>query len=949
MIAFRRHRFSSSSRIAVIALCGLISGPLAAQNAPPLTQKLGVAPDITLGTLPNGIRYYIKKNVEPAKRAELRLVVNAGSVLEDDDQRGYAHFVEHTAFNGTRHFKKNDLVKYLQSIGVRFGADLNASTNFDETIYQLSVPTDTARLVETAFLILEDWAHGQLFDSAEVVNERGVVLEEWRGRLGAGDRMLQEALPVILKDSRYAVRLPIGTEQSIQKATPSLLRRFYRDWYRPDLMAVVAVGDFDVKTIEGLIKKHFSGVARVSNPRPRTEPSVPNNVAPLVVITTDPEAGGSSVSIDIKHPSADVTTIGDYRRDLVENLYFEMINDRLIELSQSADPPFISASVSSGSYIGRSVSSLSFYASVKDGGIERGAEAVLIEARRADQFGFLEAELRRAKDNMLRAYERMYAERAKTHSAALVGELVRNFLVREHIPGIEAEYEMTRRLLPGVTLAEVNTLARAWITDENRVIWASAPAKPGVTVPTQAQLLAVIDRASKATVTAYAEKLADDPLIPSLAAPGRVVATRTVDAVGVTEWKLSNGVRVLVKPTDFKADEVVFTAYSPGGNSLVSDADFMSASMAAQIVSVSGAGAFNATDLQKKLAGKAARAGATIGTTSEGMSGFASPKDLETLFQLIYLNFTAPRLDTAAFLSMKQAIDAQLANRPQIPAAAFQDSLTSILAQHHFRSRPPTPAVFGEVNPDKALAIYRDRFANAGDFSFVFVGSVQLDALKPLVEKYLGALPNTGRVETWKDVGLTTPPGIVDVTVRKGTEPVAQTAIVFTGPMQYNPQERLNQLALSTLGQMWAIDALREELGGTYSPSFGGGASARIPKPEYQFFVQYSSSPANVDKLSARFMSVVDSLHSFPASDADLTKVKEQIIRSRETQLKTNGYWSANIGNRDQAGEDIAGLLAPYDEMVKKLTAKDIQEAARRYLNKARYVKIVLLPEQKAQ
>ena len=920
--------------------------PIAAQppGPPPLTQKLAVGPEFVTGTLPNGLRYYIRKNGEPAKRMELRLAVNAGSILEDADQLGYAHFVEHMAFNGTTHFKKNELVKYLQSIGVRFGADLNAYTSFDETVYQLSVPTDSVRLVEQGFLVLEDWAHGQLFDSTEVVNERGVVVEEWRGSLGAGRRMQREFIPIILKDSKYATRDPIGSEESILKAQPSTLRRFYKDWYRPDLMAVVAVGDFDVARIQALITQHFGGIPRVPNARPRAIAAVPNNKTPLIAITSDVEATSSGVTIGYKRPHAVVATVGDYRTQMVERLYFAMINARLGEITQKPDAPFLGASVSNGSFFARNMTAFTFGVGVKDGGVERGAEAALAEARRVEQFGFLASELQRAKDNTMRGRERMFAEREKTSSAARVGELVRNFLEDEDIPGTEAEYNLYRQFLPGVTLAEVNALAKGWITDTNQIALITTPKKAGVSVPTEAQILAVFDRASKATVTAYTETVNDAPLVTSLPAPGRVVRTTSIDAVGVTEWKLSNGARVLVKPTTFKADEVLFSAYSPGGTSLVPDADYMSASNASGIVSRSGVGSLNLIDLNKKLAGKAANAGAFIGTTSEGLNGTASPKDLETLFQLAHLRFTAPRLDTLAWRAAKAQMEAGVANRNASPMTAYIDTLTAVMTQKHFRARPITSSTLTEINPQRALEIYRDRFSNAGDFTFVFVGNVTLDSLKPLVEKYLASLPGTGRVETWKDVGGAPPSGVIEKVVRKGTEPQAQTAVIFTGPFVYTPQTRFDMLALTTLAQMWLTDALREEMGGTYSPSLGG-AGAKVPRAEYSISVQYASSPANVEKLTARMFRVIDSLKTQGPTEADVNKVKETVIRGRETNLKTNGFWAANIASRDQSGEDIAGLLAPYDAMVGRLTARQIQDAAKLYFNTKRYVKIVLLPE----
>lgn len=935
--------------LAVVATAALCNTTAFAQRgtapppAPPLTQKLTVSPDLTIGTLPNGIKYYILKNALPANRAELRLVVNAGSILEDENQRGYAHFVEHTAFNGTKHFQKNELVKYLQSIGVRFGADLNASTSFDETVYQLSIPTDTARIVETAFSILEDWAHGQTFDSLEVVNERGVVNEERRAALGASARMQKEYIPIILQGSRYATRDPIGTEQSILSAEASGLRKFYQDWYRPDLMAVIAVGDFDIKNIEALIKQHFGSIPAPKTPRPRVNAAVPNNVKPLVAITSDVEATASSILIGYKQPNRAVTTVGDFRQQLIERLYYGIFSARLSEIAQKPNAPFLGAGVSGGAFFARNVQAFTLSAVVKDGGILEGAEAMLTEAHRVDEFGFLASELQRAKENMLRSYERGYAERNKTRSSDRVGELVNNFLEHEYIPGIAVEYNLANALLPGITLVEVDTEARSRITDENRIVLVSVPRKAGVPIPTEAQILAVMDKASKATVTAYTETLGDAPLLGHVAPAGRVVSTTQIPEVGVTEWKLSNGARVLVKPTDFKEDEVLFSAYSPGGTSLVPDSLFITAANASAIASLSGLGDFSAVDLQKKLAGKAASVSANISATSEGLSGGASTKDLETLFQLAYLRFTAPRLDTLAWESARQRTEASLANRNASPIAAYSDTLTATMTQHNFRSRPLTATMLEEINPQRALSFYRDRFANAGDFTFVFVGSVNLDSLKPLVEKYLASLPGTGRVETWKDVGGTPPSGVVEKIVRKGSEPQAQTVIIFHGPFEYNPETRLNMLALTTLAQMWLTDALREEMGGTYSPSLGGGG-AKIPHPEYSITVQYSSSPDNVDKLSARTFRVIDSLKTYAPNDADMQKVKEQIIRAHETGIKTNAFWASNIAGRDQSGESIAGLMVDYEALVKALTAKEIQEAAQKYFNTKQYVKVVLLP-----
>ena len=923
-----------------------IALPLGAQQAAPaLDASLPVDPRVKIGTLPNGIRYYIRKNVRPEKRAELRLVVNAGSVLESDDQLGYAHFLEHTAFNGTTHFAKNDLVKYLQSIGVRFGADLNAYTGFDQTVYILPVPTDTAAIVEKGFQILEDWAHGQRLDSLEVVKERGVVREEWRGGKGAGERMLHKFLPIALKGSRYAERLPIGSEQSIMRASPSVLRRFYADWYRPDLMAVVAVGDFDPAKIEAQIRRHFSRIRPAARPRLRTEFDVPNNVAPLVAIATDREATSSQVQVTFKTPSLPVRTVRDYRRELMAELYTTMLNARFAEIAQKPEAPFLGASAGKGQFLARSTDGFTLAAGVKDGGIERGLEALLVEARRVDQFGYLQSELDRAKQNMLRSYERANAERDRTNSGTFAEEYIGHYLEHDAIPGIEAEYALVQQLLPAISLTDVNSAASRWITDENRVVIATAPDKPGLKAPTEAELLPVFERTARAPLVAYTENVSGDALLDRLPPAGRITAQRLVPGVGVAEWTLSNGARVLVKPTDFKADEILFSAYARGGTSLASDADFMSATLASQIVALSGIGTLSRVDLGKKLAGKPVRVAPSISETSQGLGGSASPQDLETLLQLAHLHFTAPRLDTAAMQAFRNQVGPFLGNRGSDPNAVFQDTMQVTMGQYSFRARPVSPATFAEVDGPKALAFYRDRFADAGNFTFVFVGNVDTTALKPMVEKYLASLPASGRRETWHNVSSGPPRGVVSKVVRRGIEPKARTVMAFTGPFTYTPENRVALRAVIDYLQIKLNETLRESLGGTYSASVGG-APSRAPREEYTLQISYGSSPENVDKLALSVLAVIDTLKRVGPTPADVEKVKAQTLRAREVALKQNSFWLANIGTRDEAGESLAGLLddAPF----RNLTPAQIQAAARQYLDLGNYARFVLLPEIRA-
>jgi zinc protease len=932
-----------STRASALLLSGLLALAAPAIAQTPLETRLPIDPKVRVGTLENGIRYYIRQNSRPEKRAELRLVVNAGSVLEAPDQLGLAHFLEHTAFNGTTNFKKNELVDYLESIGVRFGADLNAYTGFDETVYILPIPTDSAHIVDKAFLILEDWAHGQLFDSTEIANERGVVREEWRGRKGAGDRMLQQWLPVAFKGSRYAERLPIGTEASIMSANQEKLRRFYRDWYRPDLMAVVAVGDFDPATIEAKIRSHFSKIQKHPNPPARTLYDVPTNTEPLVAIASDREATSSNVNLIYKMPATGVETVRDYRTMLIERLYLRMLNSRFTEITQKPDAPFIGAGASKSSFFARTTESFTLAANVKDGGVERGTEALLTEARRVDQHGFLESELEREKVDMLRGFERSYAERERTQSEQFVEEYIGNYLEGEAIPGIEYEYKLAQELLPTITLAEVNGLARRWITDENRVIIAQTPIKDGVALPTREGILAAFDRASKATVAAWTDNVSTATLVASAPAPGKVVASKAlpIDAV---EWKLSNGARVIIKPTDFKADQVMFSAYSPGGTSLAADPDFMSASLASQIIPMGGLGAFSAVDLDKKLAGKVATVSPLITETSEGLTGGSSPQDIETMFQLAYLTFTAPRLDSTRFEAFKGQVAPFLANRGLAPANVFNDTVQVTMSQRAFRARPLSPAVFAEVDIARAYAFYRDRFADASDFTFVLVGNVDTVAIKPMVETWLASLPGTGRKEKSRDTGITPPKGVVNKTVYKGTEQKATTSIVFTGACRYSPEDRFLLRALTTMMQTKLNESLREKLGGTYSPNIGGSCQ-RLPREQYTVQIGYGSSVENVEPLTQAVLALIDSVKTRGASEADVNKVKEEILRSREVETKTNAYWIGNIAARDQAGEDLAGLGESYDAMVRRLTAADLQRAARLYFNTQNYARFILLPE----
>jgi zinc protease len=914
------------------------------QDAKSLDQPLPLDPKVVFGRLDNGLSYYIRKNRKPETRAFLRLVVNAGSVLEDDDQLGLAHFVEHMAFNGTRHFAKQDLVKFMESIGMRFGPELNAYTGFDETIYILEVPTDSAEVLETAFQILEDWAHELSFEPEEIDKERGVIVEEWRLGRGASARMMDKQFPVLFQGSRYARRLPIGDRETILNFSYDTLKRFYRDWYRPDLMAVIAVGDFDEPVVEKLIKEHFSRLVTPQNERPRPLYAVPDHEKTLFAIARDKEATGTSVAVYHKLPAQDRSTAAALRQMVLEMLYNGMLNQRFYEITRKPDPPFLRA-YSSLDRLSRSKAAYTLGASVKEGGIERGLEALFRESERVTRFGFTPTELDREKRDFERFLEQAYAERDKTESGSYVAEYTRHFLEGEAAPGIEYEVGLYKQFLPGISLEEINRLGRSWISPSSRVVLVSAPDKEGVVVPSEQTLLEIIDRTAGEKITPYEDKAADQPLLESLPEPGQVVHTETLPEMEITEWTLANGVRIVLKPTDFKEDEILVRGFSPGGTSLAEDKDYVAASTAAMAVAAGGLGKFNAVDLGKALTGKAAMVRPYISSLEEGITGSASPKDLETLFQLIYLTFTAPRADASVFDIMVAQMKAVLANRAASPEVAFADTMTTTLAQNHYRARPFRPELIGEMNLDKSYAFYKDRFADAGDFTFIFLGNLDLQAMRPLVERYLGALPSLHRKESWRDEGIRPPRGVVAREVHKGLEPKSRVGLVFTGPFQFDQAHRNAIRALALILETRLREILREDLSGTYGASVDAGYT-KIPDQEYSVRISFGCDPARVEELVNAVFSEIDNVRNTGPTEQDVSDSRQALFRDYETNMKENGWLLAQITSRYRLGEDPRGLLH-YKESLEGLSREVIQQAARTYLDRNNYVKVTLFPESK--
>jgi zinc protease len=931
------------------ALLLLLAVPLSA--CAPIGRWAGIGPREALipedtlvlrGQLANGLTYYIRENHEPRARAELRLAVNAGSVLEDEDQLGLAHVVEHMAFNGSAHFKKNDLVSYLESVGMRFGPDINAYTSFDETVYMLTLPTDSAGVLRTGVEILEDWAHGISFDSTEVEKERGVVLEEWRLGQGAGARMQDKQFPVLTRNSRYAERLPIGTPESLRTFSHEALKRFYHEWYRPDLMAIVAVGDFDAKEVERLIHERFDSIPNPRNPRERPEFEVPGHAQTVISVATDPEATGSSVSLYLKSQPRPWINASAYRAWIVQSLASSMITNRLSERTQRPNSPFLDVSSFQGRFI-RPLAAYVIGVRVPDGGIRRGLEELLLDAERVEQHGFTSSELDREKREMLRRMEQRYAERDKITSSGFAAEYVSHFLYGGRLVSTEAEYRLYHRLVPEVTLEEVNAEVNDWLRDRNRVVLVNAPQRDSLRVPTDSQLYRVMASVSHRPVEAYTDSVSDEPLVPVQPTPGTIVAETTIDEVGITEWKLSNGVRVLLKPTDFSDDEVLLAARSPGGTSLLADSDYIAGLTASAVVQAGGLGRLSAIELRKRLTGKVAGVGTDIGDSFESLSGAASPRDLETLFQLVYLKFGEPRVDSAAVEAYRTQARNALADRGRSPEYLFSDTIRAVLSQHHPRAMPVSSAIFDHLDIQRSVEIYRDRFADASDFTFFITGTFQPDSIRPLVLRYLASLPSTGRVEEGRDLGIRPPTGVIHRVVRKGLEPKGITQIVFTGDYDFSRESLYTLNALGDLLRLRLREALRENLGGTYGVDVRAGGSG-MPRPQYQVSIGFGADPTRIDELTGVVFAQIDSIQRTGPTPDELQKVREMELRSRETDLRTNRFWVLQMMSYDRAGWDLRDILH-FPEFANELEPADLRSAALRYLRPSNYVQVSLLPE----
>lgn len=930
------------SAILSMAIAAMLPGMASAQD---LKAKLPQDPDVVTGKLDNGLTYYIRNNHKPANKVELRLAVKAGAILETNEQLGLAHFMEHMNFNGTKNFQKNELVSYLQSIGVQFGADLNAYTAFDQTVYILPIPTDKPDNLEKGFQIIEDWSHNALLTDKDIDEERGVVLEESRLGKGADDRMLKKFFPKMAEGSLYAQRLPIGKDEILKHFKYEAIRSFYRDWYRPDLQAVIVVGDIDVATAKKMIMQHFGGIKNPANEKARTYVSVTPRKAPEAMVVTDKEA--TNTSLVIMYPYTKKTadkTVADYRNSLARNLVIEMINSRFSELTKSSTPPFAFGGVGTDDMI-HGYESFMVNTVVSNNDVAAAMKAATGELVKVKQFGFTASELELARKTMMSNIEKSFNEKSTTESSDYVEEYLRAFLNGEAFPGINNENSYYKTMLPGITVAEVNAVANKWMANKNTFTLVTGPDKADVKMPTDKELLAMTDAGFKQVIKKTTEKAVATSLMTTKPTPGKVVSQQTEDGFGATTYTLSNGIKVTIKPTEFKSDEIIMNGIKKGGSNNYGVEDKSNVKFATDIMDAMGYGNLNPTDIEKVLAGKKIEASMVISEINDEINCSSTVKDFESMLQLTYLQIMQPRKDEGLFNAYKDKSNSMLQFIMGNPQAAFADTVVKVLYDNNPLARMAIPkkADFDKINLDRAIQIYKDEFGSADGYHFFIVGNVKSETALPLLETYLGSIPSKNKIVAFKDNGVRPIKGNKEVKVYKGKEKKSLIMEIFTGEIPYSEDLALKTKAVSEILNIKVIEELREKMGAIYGGGFNGSL-AKEPYERYSIQLALPCGPENVDKLIAAANAEIQNLKDKGPDAKDLDKVKSQWREKYKTEIKENKYWLEKMTGSIFWGRDKDRVFN-YETYLDKLTPADIQETAKKLFTGNNQFVSILYPE----
>lgn len=896
---------------------------------------------VKIGKLSNGFSYFIMKNAKPEGRGHFRLVINAGAILEDDDQNGLAHFQEHMCFNGTKNYPKNQLLDVLQKLGMRFGADVNASTGMEVTMYEMPISVNDETILKNSIQVLEDWAHNVLDEDKDVNEERGVVISEWRQRNNAMMRLNDQHASKLFYNSKFSKRNLIGDTFLLSNFKPEVIRRFYKDWYRPDIMSIIAVGDFDVAKIEKMIIDHFSKLQPVNNPRSNEPIDIPFHKQTLVSIAKDKELPYELAKLTVKLPTFNENTYKGYAETTKRQLFDIIMNERYKDITNQPNPPFMNGGGGESDFYGNK-RTFNLQAVYKAGDFDKAFTALMTEAVNIKQNGFTQSELDRAKKVLLSYLEKAYNEKETTEHVQFVEELTSYFTDHTSMAGIDADYEMTKAFVAQTSLNEVNQLANLYLTKENAVLMVSSPDKDGYNPPSEAEVLAKFNQLMEQKVAAKKDDNVNKPLFSKNVKPGKITKSIKNDKLGIEELELSNGAKVILKPTDFKEDEILVKAYSEGGASLISDKDFYSSEFAANAVSEGGLGEFKKNELSKVLAGSVVGLAPSINEYTEEFDGQSSKKDLEKLFQITNMYFTDTRKDGEAFKSFLQRITPYIQNHGSSQDNVYSDSVSYILGNHHFRKQPISMKYIENSDFERAYNIFRERFNSPSDFTFIFVGDFKSDEIKPLLEKYIASIEPAKSKETYKDLGIKYPSKGSVTKFKKGNEDRAHIRLSFPGDFNWSQENRYKIQALSELLEINLLVKIREELGGTYSPGIWADVN-KIPNSQYCINIDFVTEPKRVDEMVNACKDVIKKLIAEVDTEGTL-KVKKAQEKEREVNLKENGFWLGSLYGYNSRKDDLNSILN-WDKLIANLKAEDLNKAAKEYLKLDKMIEIVALPE----
>ena len=928
--------------LTLIAMLAL-SATMFAQQAMPVPFD----PNVRRGKLENGLTYYIRHNEKPAQRANFYIAQKVGSILENDDQQGLAHFLEHMAFNGTKNFPGKGLLNYMEHNGVKFGENVNAWTSIEQTVYMLTnVPTTNMNLVDSCILILHDWSSFISLEGEEIDKERGVILEEMRQGQGAQMRIYEKMLPEIYPNSPYGHRLPIGTEEVVSGFKHDALRAYYHKWYRPDLQGIIIIGDVDVNEVENHLKSIFEDITAPINPAERTRFQVADNAEPIVSICTDPEETNYNISLYYKHDIVPFEERGDVQywlKGYIDQLVSTMYNNRMEELTQKANPPFIFGYGYYGTFFVSDTKEAwtgLAYAKDKDG-IDEALTAIVAENKRMQQYGFTASEFERAKADLMKQIENQYDERDKQETSRYFYPILNHFLTNEPLLGIENEYMLLGQIMPMLPVEAINQYAKELIREDNIVITLTAPEKEGEVLPTKEELLALFYKAKEIEVEPYKETVSNEPLIATLPVKGAIESKKHDDTFDATILTLKNGVKVIYKPTHFKDDEILMSAYSFGGYSVMDQSDPYTLQQLNELAGLGGLGNFSAIDLPKVLAGKKVHVSGNVNTFTENVSGSCSVKDLETMMQLIYLSFGTPRSDEEAYQSFITRTKAMLANIESNPDVAFSDNLIFALFDNHPLRKRMKAEDYDKVDYAKALKLYADRFKDANNFVFTFVGNIDPETFEPMVEQYIGALKTKKNDETWTaNVPAITDKDVTSHYTKAMENPKVTCYMVYNGDMEFNRKNQLTMQVLSDVMDIVYTEKIREDEGGTYGVGVNASLNNR-PKESFMFLIGFNTNKEMYEKLMGIAKAELQNMANQGPRPEDLKKVKEFLVKKHAEDLESNRYWMNCIQTQDSDGYNP---MANYNEIINGITSSDVANMAKAVLNGYKK-EVVQIPE----